>query len=278
MLTCPPKRCNLPGHAFVIFILIIPPATLALSSFQKDLLLAPFVIAAAVIILKPWPAAIKVCLILLTYTVYAMVFRQYFALISFAFLLIFIFRQGGGLKYALIFFVPVALMVIPTDVFNTLQEPRDVVNITRTLRSGANVSRTMFLNPLPPENALNFLVNYGYAVVRLNIPILFSLNPKDFFLFVNISIYLLCLFWGYKNGDGKVKLSCDLFLSHFLILMLFEPDLGSYARHISCTLPFAAIVVRSYFTRHPCLLGFNINMSENYVSSNGPTLTFGVDV
>src|SRR5690606_1092198 len=75
------------------------------------------------------------------------------------------------------------------------------------------------------------------AIVRLNFPIIFQPGTKELFLTVNVSILGYLAFLGLSSPDRRTWRPTLLFLSHFMVLMIFEPDYGSYLRHIMTSAP-----------------------------------------
>src|SRR5690606_16251863 len=113
-----------------------------------------------------------------------------------------------------------------------LGEARDIVNRGRQWSNFAG-SRSAFMNLVPTRDAFDFLVNYFYAVLRLNLPILFNPAPQEVFLMLNVGIYGWLAYIGCSVRDPAVRFPVVLFISHVLVLTIFEPDLGSYLRHLS---------------------------------------------
>ncbi|WP_343505065.1 hypothetical protein [Alloyangia pacifica] len=259
MLLCV-RNIRTPLHACVMLLLIVPPSTLAIDNFQKDLLLAPFVTFAALMLGRETRPVLAVLWILLAYSLYAAFFRSYYFIIAGFFVYFYFFRQSSNfVRFLIVASLPLILMLTPVEFLVALQEPRDTVNTIRFLRGGSEISRTMFWNPVEIEGPFSFLVNYVYAALRLNLSVLFTLGLKELFLAANVAIYFFCALWTYRHGRELEKIACDLFVGHVVVLMMFEPDLGSYARHLSCTLPFAAITICAYFEAHP----WRISLASN---------------
>ena len=52
--------------------------------------------------------------------------------------------------------------------------------------------------------------------------------------------YVLLMIRGLRSGNSRVSWPAALFCAHMLVLNIFEPDLGSYLRHLSTALLFLA--------------------------------------
>jgi hypothetical protein len=122
---------------------------------------------------------------------------------------------------------------IPSTVFELLRMTRDAVNDLRVLYPEIEGNRTAFSNPVEAATWIGFLENYAYAVMRLNLPILFFQTPSEVVLTL-YSLSWLCVMWMAKrSGDWRGQLAVRLMMSHLLVLWIFEPDFGSYLRHFS---------------------------------------------
>ena len=142
----------------------------------------------------------------------------------------------GGLSFA------------PPWLFEVLQGPRDAVNLVRmaTMTVG---TQSAFMNPLPPDSLGNFLVNYGYAFARLNLPVLFQVRMQEVFLLSVVLVTFTLILYGLRHGGPKERACALLVLAHALTLNLFEPDLGSYLRHLTSATIYLAPVL-SLLDRH----------------------------
>src|SRR5690606_29463525 len=119
------------------------------------------------------PLSARVLMVMALYIVYGIYFRQYYLLILGVFAGFLFFRISNwyfGLVLALLAFS--VFMLLPDAYFYELGNARDYVNRGRWFDASGN--RTVFFNLVPATNALNFLINYAYAIARLNLPFLFS--------------------------------------------------------------------------------------------------------
>ncbi len=195
----------------------------------------------------------KVALVVVVYAIYAALFRTYFFLIIAAFAgVYFMVESRRALIYLLVSVIAVLVVfLIPLDILYKLQYPRDIVNYNR-VGSGVAGHRTAFFNPYPIDSAGNFLLNYGYTFVRMNIPMVFDLSAKAWFWFGSVACYVFVIISGLRKSSDEIRILVSLFLSHVAVLMLFEPDTGSYTRHITSVFVYmlpAMLVVDEFFQK-----------------------------
>jgi hypothetical protein len=185
---------------------------------------------------------------LVLYAVYAGFIRSYFALViavAFgAFLYLNLPRSGRivvtGAAALLIF-------SLPSSVYVALLSPRDAAVDYLVYQSQHHV-RTSFYNPFDPSTFIGFVADYFYAVGRLNFPLFFSLGVKEFVL----QLFAVLAVWPAVGAICKKRprvavpphamLAC-LLIGHVSVSMLFEPDLGSYARHLSSVALFSMVLL-----------------------------------
>jgi hypothetical protein len=173
------------------------------------------------------------------YALYASSVRFYYWAILFAFFGIWIALHFPKTALACGLILLPICMLLPGHYFEALQSPRDTAFIVSEyiLQSG---NRTSFTNLVEPNSFLNFLVNYIYAAAILTFPFLKYASANEVFLFLNISAYSILIFLSVENGNWKYFPLTILFLSHVLVLWLFEPDLGSFFRHFSSVVIYVA--------------------------------------
>lgn len=235
------KWCRNVVSLLLAAVLCISPILLFLGFFVKDTFYLPFMMAALLILTNVQRTLWATILSAIPIAIYAIVFRQYFLIVVSIFLFLTFFRRAGiATRIIVVLLIPLVLMAVPNEVFIALQEPRDIVNHYRIGFTGSG-TRTAFLNYMRPDDLHSFLVNYGYAVLRLNFPIFFGgAGPKELFLMGSVFIYAGITWIALRHNDSRVWRPALLFSAHFLTLMLFEPDLGSYLRHIGTSLPLLA--------------------------------------
>ncbi|KQN33743.1 hypothetical protein ASG37_16460 [Sphingomonas sp. Leaf407] len=215
---------------------LLSPIFLYLTFFIKDTFTTPVAIATTLILLSQRiPALVKAAAVGAVYIGYAFVFRQYYLIIIALWFGILLFLKASwGWRAVLITLVPLVMLAVPKELYDTLQMQRDVVNITRAGFAGAG-NRTAFLNLVEPDGLGTFVINFLYAAVRLNLPF-FGAGPKEVYLFANLCIYAWLMITGLRSGNPRISWPAGLFLAHVLVLTIFEPDLGSYLRHVSTAL------------------------------------------
>lgn len=169
------------------------------------------------------------------YMSYALFVRSYFVVILAAALFTWVFR-GSGLRVrtVLVLACLLALISLPSAVYYALLHPRDMA-VDYLIYQSPYGARTGFYNLMPPDSFSSFCIDYLYAVVRLHLPILFSPDPRGlamqtFVIVVWISTRPLA-----RTAEISrcAKLLACLVFGHMAVSMLFEPDLGSYVRHLS---------------------------------------------
>lgn len=257
------RRLQSNTHGLVLIFLTLAPSMLTVATFQKDLLLVPFVIAAALCIQHFRKSTSVVVSIMVIYGLYGVLFRDYYFLIIFFFAFILAFRKFN-LQWRLILLLSLALimMMTPTSVFETLQGPRDFVNYHRLRDPNFIGARTAFANLMPIEGAGSFTLNYIYALIRLNLAAFLTPGPRELFLGLNVYFYFFAIVTAFRHGNHVSRNAASLLLAHLIVLTFFEPDLGSYIRHLSTTLPFAAIPLIEFFSRRKLHLVFRKGTSE----------------
>ncbi|MDE1165595.1 MAG: hypothetical protein PW845_09440 [Pseudomonas sp.] len=169
----------------------------------------------------------KVVFIASLYVLYAYFFRFYYAFIAagMVFLTCF-FSAHGRLRTGLLCLALVACVVLPGDVWTQLQLARDTVN---TSREGLGDSKTIFSNLLTPNGVITALPNSLYGAVRFLFAPIFSFRPQELLLSMVLwSVIVLIV----RNRNYSHPLMALLF-SNFLIQTFFEPDLGSFLRHMT---------------------------------------------
>jgi hypothetical protein len=217
---------------------LLPALLLYLPLFAKDTFVTPIAIS-AVLLLKEdrIPKLYKIGIILALYCGYAVIFRLYYLMIAGVWLGILVFiNLPWRWRVVCLLLVPLVMLAMPSDFYDTLQMQRDIVNYGRVGVAGEG-NRTAFLNLVNPKGLGTFVVNYVYALYHLNLPILSQgAGPKEFYLFVVLCVYGWLAVTGLCSGNARVSWPAGLFLAHTLILPVFEPDLGSYLRHLSTAL------------------------------------------
>ena len=220
-----------PIYTSTALLLSVAPVFMFLTIFVKDTTMPLLTIFILHILQGQRSIHTRIGIILLIYAGYGVFFRQYYLLIAMIFFGIYFLSRTR--PRWLLFYAPIiiaALLLIPSNIFPELQGSRDLFNARNSS------IRSAFFNYVPPTDLASFIVNYVYAAARLNLSPLFYLSIKEVFLFINNITFMILMFFGMRNTDDKIRYPAFLFLSHILVLIIFEPDLGSYLRHSSSAL------------------------------------------
>lgn len=223
-------------------LLIFPAIVFFLTQLNKDTLLVPFIAMVWLALTSNWKPITKLIVVALTYVSYAFLFRTYYYLIDLLFVMLVVFAWLPGqirfVVYAsLPFFVIMFVSMAPPELFDTLTSSRDAINSSRSSIQG---SRTMFMNSVYPDGFVPFLINYLNAFTRLNFPVLYSFSLTELFLQIYVLI-VLYLSTSFALSKYRAVRYCGLLvLCHVAVLICFEPDLGSYLRHLSSVAPYLA--------------------------------------
>lgn len=169
----------------------------------------------------------KITIVTVLYLLYAWKFRVYYAVIAALMLALYAVASSRG-KWRLCLVVVMWLLccAIPGDFWDQLQQARDVANANR---EGLSDSKTMFTNLLAPSGVLTVVPNALFAAVRFYFAPLFSLRVQELFLSSTLWFLTLVLFKRRNYGHPLFL----LLTANFVIQTFFEPDLGSFFRHLS---------------------------------------------
>ena len=229
-----------PVYASMALALSVAPIFMFLTIFAKDTTMPLLTLIVLHIFQGKYSIHLRVALVTIIYLIFGAFFRQYYLLIALTFFALY-FLSRARMRW-LLFYTPIfgiILLLIPSDIFPELQGARDLIN------KGNDSVRSAFFNYVPPTDLASFIINYAYAAARLNLAPLFSFSMKEIFLFANNVIFLALIYFGVKNSNEKIRYPAFLFLSHILVLIIFEPDLGSYLRHSSSVLLYLVPVMVS---------------------------------
>lgn len=190
------------------------------------------------------------------YGAYAALVRSYFALIVVIAFSILVYRNLPS-RWRIVVAVATVVLIflLPGSIYVALLHPRDVAVDYLVYQSQYNV-RTSFYNPLDPSTFVGFVADYLYAVGKLNFPLFFSLGAKEFVLqlFTMLAVWPALRAIGGKaarEGAASHAMLACLLIGHVSVSMLFEPDLGSYARHLSSVALFSMALLGNRAARAP---------------------------
>ncbi|MDH1007226.1 hypothetical protein N5J43_24225 [Pseudomonas nicosulfuronedens] len=168
---------------------------------------------------------IKLIIIATTYITYSYYFRPYFAFISILLPAIYIIANTPNKRPIIITIIIIICFAIPAELWNQLQQSRDMVNEGR---EGLSNSKTAFTNLLEPNGFLSAIPNSLYGLVRFYFSPIFSFRAQE--------IVLSSVLWGvtalaFTKCNCKSPIFC-LIASNLILQTFFEPDLGSFFRHM----------------------------------------------
>jgi hypothetical protein len=178
------------------------------------------------------------------YVGYASTVRLYFLLILAAAAGAWLFRAASSRgKLILALVVSCGLFALPDKTYYALLHPRDMA-VDYLVSGSPYGARTGFYNLLPPDSFVSFCVDYVYAILKLHLPVLFFPGPKELVMTCLMGIVLGSIFFritGPRSAQSaSVEILACLVIGHMVVSMLFEPDLGSYTRHLTSVVVFCA--------------------------------------
>ncbi len=237
------KNYSIKGISFFAYILIIMYSAIAmvyLATFSKDLLLF-------LIIVVPFVYFEKRFLIFWSFfvIVYAYFFRNYWfiTIALFWFMKLFIINKPKRL----IFFIPLfylAVNFVYNYVFGVpISMIREIANIDRDLDSGQTVIKTF----IQGDNVLAITLNNIVTLLFLVIPIPLLLLGRPFYVILTFIITIFFYnFLKFYFKEHKLKEYENVFsfvISFMIVQSLFEPDYGSFVRHLSPLYPFIFLCI-----------------------------------
>ncbi|MFL9932272.1 hypothetical protein P0D88_24250 [Paraburkholderia sp. RL18-103-BIB-C] len=232
------------GGLLLNTVLIAPCVFFNLFVASKDTLVVLMSIV-LVLIGRRWGIRYLMVTAVVLYVGYALTVRIYFILILAIGLGVWIFRVASlRLKVVLILAALISVYVLPVATYFALMHPRDMA-VDYLIAGSPYGARTGFYNPLEPISFTAFCVDYVYAILRLNIPVLFYPGPKEFVMEVFVWITAWSVFSRKPErltgvDTGVMDVFACLIIGHVAVSMLFEPDLGSYIRHLASVALFYA--------------------------------------
>jgi hypothetical protein len=189
---------------------------------------------------------------LVLYGGFALLVRPYFVLIALLAAAALLF-QHLSMRWKIVLLIAVAggSALAPSGVYFALLHPRDMA-VDYLVYQSPFGARTSFYNPLPPLSWFAFCYDYLYASARLNLALLFSPGAKE----LAMQLFVVLAVWpalGYLARRGQqppfaYRLCACLVFAHVCVSMLFEPDLGSYIRHLSSVALFSMALLLEWCT------------------------------
>ena len=209
--------------------LFIPAASLYLGSPSKELFMISFMVISMVMMRSGRQFLGGVSLV-----IYAIFFRYYYLPMAVVYI------AGKYWRPVLLFGIALGLFLFA--LFN--DELYAVLSgIVRRRDIGYSIHGSYARSAFPNLTEMTFwgdlVLNYGYAFLRINVPVIFSLSMRELFLQLYVILFLfITLYFSCKHQALSVSM-----LVMFLLYPLFEPDLGSYLRHISSLHPFLFFMI-----------------------------------
>ena len=236
---------------FILVPILIPFIFFNLQAPTKETIILALSLLIVNVVQRTRTALMPVIAVTVFYAFYGSFLRDYYLIILVVFLAFVVFiNTPASMRWL---FVPTGiaiLVLVPDSVFTALQQPRDEVNFWVVTGGAKDAIRTYFFNPFPPDSMLHFLGNYGYALVLLHFPFIKYITPKEVLMFVNVLFYGWLTLGGIVQLRGSLRLLPVLFAAHVAVLVLFEPDFGSYFRHFSSCLLYLMPVFLVYEIRY----------------------------
>lgn len=237
-----------PGTLLLCALLILP-AMLFFSRPSKEILLSPVTFLVLALLCLRIGGLGRVLAVAACYLLYAYFVREYFVIITAVFAALMLLAHLPWRLGLLLCFLGLAgLSFAPPWLFEVLQGPRDAINLFRTALTTVG-TQSAFMNPLPPDSLPNFVYNYGYALLRLNLPVLFEIRAQEVFLLAVAAATFSLAAFGLRRGGARERACALLVLAHAMTLALFEPDLGSYLRHLTSATIFL-VPILALLDRH----------------------------
>lgn len=229
--------------AFIVTFLVSPAIVLFMVRLLKESILMPILLAITFILASKLRRSYKFCAVVGLYLLYGAFIRNYYMLIAVAFVGLFVFMKGGSRARLLaLIFLAALPATLPSELYEILQGGAH--------RGGDAMAyvRTAFANPFKADDFIGFVGNYIYAMIRLNFPIFFTLSPLEIFHMTSVFCYAYVVCKGVKSVIWEKNIAAYLIIAQVLILWLFEPDLGSYLRHLTVLFPLGAIILKPAHT------------------------------
>ena len=208
-------------------LLFMVPFTLFNLKLSKEAIVIFMNLACCLVCLSQRSKVFKVIFVTTLYLLYAYFFRFYYAFIAVGMVFITCFFSASGRSRTILLCLAlVVCLVLPGDIWTQLQLARDTVNSSR---EGLGDSKTIFTNLLTPNGIVTAIPNSLYAAIRFLFAPAFSFRPQELLLAAVLwSVIILMV----RNKNYSHPLM-GLLMANFLIQTFFEPDLGSFLRHMT---------------------------------------------
>lgn len=220
-----------------LFFVFCPSLFMNLGKASKELFITLFMFLSCFFLIRN-----KNCLAGLAVICYGGLFRFYYLPLGFLISVGSIKRSKRMFFY--LFSITVCLIFFgffEEKIFSILKET--MIRRDFGYMNDDGLRRTVFKNLMPLNDWSSFFINYFYAFARMNFCIFFDFGVKDLFLqLYSLFIMVFILLAFYLRNIIAFPL-----LVNFLIYPLFEPDLGSYLRHLASIYPLYFYLIESVF-------------------------------
>lgn len=232
-------------------IILMPYLIMNFMNPTKETLVALIIIAVYKICRSPTMTTFRAAMLILgMYGVYALYIRSYYILIAAFFAAILIVKYAPRFVTVIGAVAVLAVMaVLPAEVYQAIQGPRD--DASHLMSRLSQEVRTLFFNPMPPDNMLNFFINMAWGIFVMYVPFVIAQSFNEVLMLVNVLFYTGMVLALIRHKQGAGQLPAYLFMGHILTQAQFEPDLGSYVRHFSCVLVMLSPGIYYMFRNRP---------------------------
>jgi len=236
------RRADRLGDIFICSIFAGVAVLTELSLSSKDVFVSGLALASIYLIYKrKVPLLISLALVGVLYASYGLFVRSYYFLIFFfAMFVLSMNLVPKNLRLMAFVFAFVVFVIIAQGPLIEAQDRRDYVNDVRQAYFAAEGSRTAFYNYVYATGVIEFFKNYAYAMARLTMPLFWNPSVKDLVFFVFSLASLATAFILARRKSPESKAASALIVGQMMVCWIFEPDLGSYARHLSSIFPYTA--------------------------------------
>jgi len=230
-------------HFFVFLLFLAPNLILNLLIPGKELLVVLISVLVVFCVKYIKNKYLPLLVIIILYLFYGYYIRLYYILILMVFFFIFFLLNLKKTRYKVLLtsflFFNIALF-LPEEIYPMIFAQRDLSNDFAI--SIGSINRTAFNNLYLPTNFIEAIINYIYISSIIFFPNIYFYSIKEIFLtIINYYIIKYLLMIRTIKTTYKTNILYSLFYSHLFVLIIFEPDLGSYLRHItSCSLYLVA--------------------------------------
>lgn len=245
------KKYKVDSISFLKFLLIVAYSSMAMvymSTYSKDLVLFLIVVVPFIFLEKKYLFIWTLCVIF-----YAYFFRNYWFLII---ILFWVFKFFIINRPKLLLFSIAVFYVLVSFFFNYIfGVSLSMIRYSANLDRDADIAQTAISTYISGNNFLLEAANFLVTLIFLIIPIPLILLGKPFYAILTILIavfffnFIKLYIKEYKNKEFTNIFS--FIISFMLVQSLFEPDYGSFVRHLSPLYPiiFVCIVKNKFYKK-----------------------------